>query len=118
MIKRAAPLLVAGLAFAGVLSIRGPETQESFLPPNDMRIATASADDKGITKEQFEQVMDRGQEIYGPIIAARGGKLVINRLWEDETVNASAQRMGSDYVLNMYGGLARHETITQDGMAL
>jgi hypothetical protein len=30
-------------------------------------------------------------------------------------VNASAQRQGSTYVINMYGGLARHETMTQDG---
>lgn len=35
------------------------------------------------------------------------------RLW-----NASAQRMGSTWVVNMYGGLARHNEITIDGFAL
>ncbi|OGS45105.1 MAG: hypothetical protein A3J79_02340, partial [Elusimicrobia bacterium RIFOXYB2_FULL_62_6] len=46
------------------------------------------------------------------------GVLEINRLWEDSTVNASTQRIGNRYILNMYGGLARHDAITQDGFAL
>jgi hypothetical protein len=44
--------------------------------------------------------------------------LKINRLWEDATVNSSAQRQGKNYVLNMYGGLARHPAVTQDGETL
>ena len=62
--------------------------------------------------------MDRVQEIYAPLIAARGARLVIKRLWDDPTVNASAERRGNDYIVNMYGGLARHAAITQDGLAL
>ncbi|MBI3288819.1 MAG: hypothetical protein HYZ74_04805 [Elusimicrobia bacterium] len=92
--------------------------EEGFLPPNNLKIAVGSLEAKGITQEQFNAVMDRAEEIYTPVIAARGGKLVLRRLWDDPTVNASAQRDGDDYVLNMYGGLARHESITQDGMAL
>ena len=55
--------------------------------------------------------MDRVQSIYGPIVAAHGGRLVINRLWEDATVNASAEQVGGDWILNMYGGLARHASL-------
>lgn len=91
---------------------------DGFLPQNDLKIPIGSAEAKGITQAQFNAVMDRAEAIYGPIIKARGGRLVLKRLWDDSTVNASAQRSGSDYVLNMYGGLARHATITQDGMAL
>ncbi|MCX5794519.1 MAG: hypothetical protein NTY77_03370 [Elusimicrobia bacterium] len=72
----------------------------------------------GISQAQYNQVMDRLQAIYGPIVQAKGGVLQINRLWEDATVNSSAQRQGNKYILNMYGGLARHPSITQDGETL
>jgi hypothetical protein len=117
-IKTAAPLAVAAMALLGLWRAPRIAPQESFLPPNDLRIGVNSIEAKGISREQYEKVMDLAQAIYGPIVAAKGGNFVINRLWEDDTVNASAQRMGSDYVINMYGGLARHETITQDGMML
>lgn len=94
------------------------ELEGGFVPENNMKIPIGSLEAKGITKKQFNQVMDRLEKIYGPEIKARGGRLVLKRLWDDATVNASAQRSGSDYILNMYGGLARHESITQDGMAL
>ncbi len=92
--------------------------EDGFLPENKMQIAVGSLEDKGLTQQQFNAVIDAAEVIYKPVIAARGGKLVIKRLWDNATVNASAQRQGSDYVVNMYGGLARHATITQDGFAL
>jgi len=91
---------------------------DSFLPPNNLKHKIGALDSGGISQDQFNAVMDRMQGLYGPIVAAKGGVLVINRLWTDDTVNASAQRDGNNYVLNMYGGLARDKTITQDGMAL
>ncbi|MDD5305230.1 MAG: hypothetical protein PHS14_19200 [Elusimicrobia bacterium] len=92
--------------------------EDGFLPENNMKIPIGSLEAKGINQKQFNQVMDRIEKIYGPEIKARGGRLVLKRLWDNATVNASAQRSGNDYILNMYGGLARHEAITQDGMAL
>jgi hypothetical protein len=90
----------------------------SFLPTNSMKIQVGALSAGGITHAQFDAVMDQIAAIYGPIIAKRGKRLVINRLWDDPTVNASAQEMGDQFILNMYGGLARHPAITQDGMAL
>jgi len=92
--------------------------EEGFLPQNNMKIPVGSLQAKGITEAQFNQVMDRVEAIYAPEIKARGARLVVRRLWTNDTVNASAQRVGNDYVLNMYGGLARHASVTQDGMAL
>ncbi|MDD2805561.1 MAG: hypothetical protein PHV33_08405 [Elusimicrobiales bacterium] len=89
-----------------------------FLPPNNLKIPVDSPMARGISEAQFNEVMDTIEKIYKPIVAARGGQLVLKRLWTDATVNASAQQSGKSYILNMYGGLARHETITQDGMAL
>lgn len=89
-----------------------------FLPPNDLKIPVGSADDKGIGEAQFNEVMNIVEKIYKPQVAALGKVLELRRLWTDATVNASAQQSGNRYILNMYGGLARHETITMDGMAL
>jgi hypothetical protein len=71
-----------------------------------------------VTREDFMDAIDRIEKIYAPVIRAKGGELVINRKWEDGTVNASAQRMGNKWVVNMYGGLARHEAITKDGFTM
>jgi len=89
-----------------------------FLPPNDLKIPVGSAEDKGIVEAQFNEVMNIVEKIYKPQVAALGKVLELRRLWTDATVNASAQQSGNRYILNMYGGLARHETITMDGMAL
>ncbi len=91
---------------------------DGFLPPNDLSIPVDSPMARGISEAQFNEVLDTVQKIYEPIVAARGGVLKINRKWTDSTVNASAYQSGKTYYLNMYGGLARHETITQDGFAL
>lgn len=91
---------------------------QGFLPPNDLNIPVGSPLAKGILQEQFNEVMDIAERIYAPVVAAQGGVLQINRKWTDGTVNASAQQSGNKYILNMYGGLARHETITMDGFAL
>jgi len=81
------------------------------IPVGDVRAA-------GIAEAQFNAVLDRVQQIYGPIVAAHGGNLDIQRLWDDATVNASAIQNGTTWTINMYGGLARHPTVTYDGFAL
>lgn len=117
MIRKSAVLFVlAALVYAANPGTR--ELCEGFLPENDWKIPVGDVSAKGISQEQFNQVLDRVQEIYAPIVKAKGGTLQINRLWDNPTVNASAQRQGSTYIINMYGGLARHQAITQDGFAL
>jgi hypothetical protein len=73
----------------------------------------------GITEEQFNSVISKIETIYVPIASNMGGKLKIARKWTDGTVNANASRaFGGVWNVNMYGGLARHSTITEDGFAL
>lgn len=91
---------------------------EGFLPENELQILEDDPSAAGITEAQFNSVLDKVDKHYTPIIAAQGGKLVINRLWSNGTVNASAIQYGADWHINMYGGLARHATITVDGFAL
>jgi hypothetical protein len=103
--------LVASAPFA-------PKYRESFLPSNTKKHQFNPADTGGLTEAQYNAVLDRIEAIYAPIVAARGGHLVVNRLWNDDTVNSTADEIGQDWIINMYGGLAREKAITQDGEAL
>ncbi len=93
---------------------------QGFIPDNDLWIDKnePSANLTGLTEEQFNAVIDEVIEVYEPIVKSRGGNLIVKRLWDNGTVNASASRSGKDYIVNMYGGLARHKTITADGFAM
>ncbi len=97
---------------------------EGFLPANDMKIPVGDhshfgiRNNGGITEAQYNQIMDRIQALYGDVVKQRGGNLVINRLWNDSTVNSSAEQQGSNWIINMYGGIARHPDITFEGEAL
>jgi len=88
-----------------------------FLPENDLFIAADSPLAGGLSEEEFNAVIDKTEAVYAPIISSEGGKLVVTRNWTDGTVNASAQRVGT-WIVNMYGGLARHPLVTPDGFNL
>lgn len=104
--------------------VEGRSVCEGFAPPNTMNIPVGYTGSNrfmiqaGITEAEFNSVLDRIQSLYEAEIKSRGGELKINRKWTDGTVNASAQQMGTTWIINMYGGLARHSTITKDGFAL
>lgn len=89
-----------------------------FLPEHNLKISVNAKRVGGITEAQFNNAIERVEAIYAPIVAQEGGKLVISRAWSDSTVNAYAQRSGKNWMVNMFGGLARHATITEDGMSL
>lgn len=111
-------LLLATL-IAAVPSIAcTPDGQEGFLPENNLNISVHAKRRGGITQEQFNAVIDKYETIYAPIVKTYGGDLLVERKWEDGTVNAYAQQLGKTWKVSMFGGLARHETITEDGFAL
>jgi hypothetical protein len=75
----------------------------------------------GITKAQFNKVMDLVELKYAPVFLEAGCKFVLHRSWTDGTVNAQAwAEMGSngpECHVEMFGGLARYPGITPDTMA-
>ncbi len=85
---------------------------------NDLYIPAGLKSMQGLTKAQFNSVIDQAEKIYSPIVSKAGGKLMIQRKWQDGTVNASAQQFFGMWIVNMYGGLARHSAVTKDGFAL
>lgn len=109
--------LTLALALTGSVYACTEDGKERFLPENDMQIPVGAKRLGGISEQQFNLVIDKLEDIYAPIASSMGGNLKIHRKWTDATVNASATRLGA-WNVNMYGGLARHEAITEDGFAL
>lgn len=95
-----------------------PDGQEGFLPENNLKISVDAKRVAGLNEEQFNAVIDKVETLYSPIVSGYGGNLVVERKWTDATVNAYAQQSGKTWKVSMFGGLARHETITEDGFAL
>ncbi len=121
---RLATLALVAISTMAVSSFK-EETHElctGFVPKNDMKIPVGfkslAPGAAGLTEEQFNAVLDRTDRLFTPVFAKKGATLKINRLWKDATVNASAQQQGSTWIINMYGGLARHQATTEEGFAL
>jgi hypothetical protein len=89
-----------------------------FVPDNTLQIPVGLKTGGGLTEAQFNAVIKKVEDIYVPVCSSMKGNLKIARKWTDGTVNANATRLGSIWNVNMYGGLARHQTITEDGFAL
>lgn len=106
-----------------LLPFLNPTTQacvggKGFFPQNNWKIPVNQKAFRGISEARFNSVIDKIESIYSPIIRSKGANLSIQRLWSDATVNAFASRQGNTWLVQMYGGLARHGEITEDGFAL
>ena len=89
-----------------------------FMPENDLHIGVSDKMRSDMTEQRFNEIIDKVDHYYAPIVKDLGGKLQWNRKWSDGTVNASAQRFFNTYKVNMYGGLARHQLVTDDAFAM
>ena len=111
-------LLAAALAVAYPVLACTPDATEGFVPKNNLKIFSHTKRVGGLNEQQFNDVITKVETLYAPIVSNMGATLVVDRKWEDPTVNAYAQQLGKTWKVSMFGGLARHETITEDGLAL
>lgn len=88
------------------------------IPANNLSIPADSLVQSGITQEEFESLLTKVEQVYTPIFTSLGAKLKINHRWDDNAVDANAMRFGQTWVVNMYGGMARHRQMTVEGMTL
>ena len=115
-----------GLAMGGYLSLAMASNAlaevevklPDFMPENNLHVHEM-AGESNVTKEQFYAIIEKAQNLYGPVIKDyHSGNLKIRALWENPTVNASASQRGPNWYITMYGGLARHPIVTPDAFAL
>lgn len=114
-------LLFSTLAFAlSASSLNTTRLCSGFAPKNDRYIPINRNSDEatGISESDFNLVLDKVENLYASLVQEKGGVFEINRMWTNGTVNASAEQIGEKWVINMYGGLARHELMTADGFLL
>lgn len=90
----------------------------SILPPNDLHLEDNPTILANLTQEEFNLIVNNIVDQYKPLALAHGGKLETKNLWDNNTVNASANQAGNSWVINMYGGLARRPEVTPDGFAM
>ncbi len=88
----------------------------TMIPPNNQVHAVGNR--TGIDEKTFNVILDQVEKIYAPILEAKGKKLVVERFWDDDTVNAYAQQNGDNWMISMFGGLARHQETTPDAFAM
>jgi hypothetical protein len=90
---------------------------KSFLPENDLW-KEDNYFHSNMSEATFNQAIDSVERVYGPIVRQMGARLVINRLWQDSTVNAYADRNDGNWNVSMFGGLARRPEVTPEGFVL
>lgn len=110
--------MVMSLTIAGSALACSQNGKDGFLPENNLYIPEGAKSISTITEAEFNEAIDDVETIYAPIIANMGAKLNIQRKWTDGTVNAYASQSGKTWNVAMFGGLARHATITKDAMSL
>lgn len=118
MKKLSQGLLLATLIASQPVFACSKDGKEGFLPKNNLFIPVDAKGINTITETEFNAVIDQVEGLYAPIISEYGGKLEVVRKWTDGTVNAYAEQNGNIWKVSMFGGLARHKTITADGFAL
>jgi hypothetical protein len=109
---------IAGVLSLGLASSGQDQRLCSIMEENNAYIPVSADPTVGLSEQTFNEVLDRVQAKYASIVSAKGATLVIDRAWDDGTVNAYATKSGSNWLIYMFGGLARHSTITADGFIL
>ena len=121
----ATTLLMFGLIGCGkhetnakVSGVTATTTVKAFMPENDLAKEDGFVAGNNMTEERFNEIIDSVVKYYEPIIRDLGGNLVVNRNWDDSTVNAYADRNDGNWNVTLLGGLARRSEITDDGFAM
>ena len=101
--------------FLSTFLIAQPKT--TFMPDNDLNLQDGLFDN-GMTQTDFNNIIASVEDYYSGVVKNFKATLVINRLWNDSTVNAQAYQEGNIWYVDMFGGLARRPEITFDGFAM
>lgn len=71
-----------------------------------------------MTEADFDRALARIESVYQPDFKAKGQTLEIEKDWVEGIANAFADRVGQTFTIEVYGGLARHNLISEDSFLL
>ena len=101
-----------------ILSLSFSTSIFACMPENNLYIPSTTDHQKGISRDIYDAVISKVESVYAPIVARKGAKLKIMRLWDSGIVNAgTCPNSKREWIVNMYGGLARHALTTPDSFA-
>jgi len=106
------------IALLLVMILHATPSLSGIVPPNPYWIGPEQSKDSNMTEKEFNSIIDKVGEIYSPVVESLGKELDMVKDWNNGTVNAYAQQAGLIWKVTMFGGLARHKAITEDGLAL
>ncbi|MBC7386469.1 MAG: M48 family metalloprotease [Cryobacterium sp.] len=111
---------LAALAVAPAYVAMGcsSDGRSGIFPENTAYIPVSKFAAYTSTEAQFNKTIAKLQAAYAPIFKAQGREYKIISDWEDGTVNAYANQNGNVSEVHMFGGLARHKKVTDDGFVL
>ena len=92
--------------------------QTGIMPPNDMKISIDSKFRNDLTEQDFNQILEKAEKVYRPIVQAKKKRLKIISEWNDDTVNATAKQVRNTYKVIIFGGIGRHPETTKDSLLL
>ena len=105
------------------------DSKLSALPINDLSVPrgapfththTALNEwDNGYDEDSYNRVLDTFYDVLRALgIEALGGKFIIERDWQDGSVNAFAWKGGDQYGIEIPGGMSRYELINEEAFIL
>lgn len=101
-----------------LFSLTALSCEHGFFPANNTYILSESQATMSI-QAQSAVVMQKLKEIYNPIFAKKNKTLIIEIQWNEAKVNAYATKDDNNNpVIRVTGGMANHELLTADGLAL
>ena len=100
------------------------KSHHTAFPDNDLWVPASTEYspqnewDNGYQEEDYNKVLDTFYELYAPRIEALGGTFVIERDWIDGSVNAFSWKGGTQYGIEIPGGMSRYELINEEAFIL
>lgn len=94
--------------------------QANWLDPKDIRpdLQSIQAGPSNISEQEFRSLIAEVRQVYSPIVSQHGGSLNMSGNWQNETPNAQATQMFTNWQVQITGGLARRPELTADGFQL
>ncbi|HET9239085.1 MAG TPA: hypothetical protein VFO10_17635 [Oligoflexus sp.] len=90
----------------------------SMIPPRAVPYTLNERLSNGMNRSDFDAVLDQIEVVYRPIFESLGGDLSLERFWDSSRVDAHSSQVRNNWIIRVYGGVARHPAITRDGLAL
>lgn len=86
------------------------------LNKNSLSIPVGSVLANDMTEAEFRKLIKEFESFFSPSVDRDfNGELIVIGSWGSNTVNAFAEQERNKFMISIYGGLARHKSITSDG---